>query len=197
MSIIDRIKGNPIEKMKNQEIMEEEIRLKNQIERIRKDINTVEKDKKRIFGEGVGADLIKKKMLTQEIKQLDMQGKLQMKNFTALHRQYTFVTNLLTIKKYEKQLKNTPIWEKFNKVKPEQLENFLVKMNLEGKTFEEMVDGLNRVFEMEIADYENTEDDAEKKIMDMWNMVESGQMNSEEAEKKLTLKEKKEEAELA
>ena len=197
MSILDRIKGNPIEKLKNNDIMGEEMRLKNQIERIRKDINRVEKDKKKKFEEGIGSDLIKKKMLTQEIKQLDMEGKLQMKNFTALHRQYTFVTNLLTIKKYEKQLRNTPIWEKFNKLKPEQLESFLVKMNLEGKTFEEMVDGLNRVFEMEITDFENTEDDAEKKIMDMWNMVEAGKMNVEQVGKELSLDKKKEEEETA
>ena len=42
--------------------MEEEIRLKNQIERIRKDINRLEVDKKKKFQEGIGSDLIKKKM---------------------------------------------------------------------------------------------------------------------------------------
>ena len=197
MGLLDKFKGNPIESMDTKDIMEEEIRLKNQIERIRKDINRLEKDKKKKFQEGIGSDLIKKKMLTQEIKQLDMEGKLKMKNFTALHKQYTFITNLVTIKKSEKQLKNTPVWEKLSKVQPEQLESVLIKMNLEGKTFEEMVDGLNRVFETEIAEFEDSEDESEKKMMDMWNMVESGKMEVEDVEKELSVeKKKKEEDEL-
>ena len=198
MRLLERIKGNPIEKMNNREIMEEEIRLKNQIERIRKDINRLETEKKKKFQEGIGSDLIKKKMLTQEIKQLDMEGKLKMKNFTALHRQYTFITNLMTIKKSEKQLRNTPIWEKLSNVQPEQLESVLIKMNLEGKTFDEMVDGLNRVFETEVAEFEQSEDESEKKMMDMWNMVEAGKMEVEDVEKELSVeKKKKEEDELA
>ncbi len=190
MSIIDKIRGNPIEKMSTNDIMGEEIRLKNQIERIRKDINRVEKEKKKKFQEGIGADLIKKKMLAQEIKQLDMEGKLKMRNFTTLHKQYTFITNLHTIKKHEKQLKNTPIWEKLSKVKPSQLESVLIKLNLEGKTFEEMVDGLNRVFEMEVAEYETMEDEEEQKMMDMWNQVESGSKSIDEIEKELKGEEK-------
>jgi hypothetical protein len=193
MRLLDKIKGNPIEKMKTKDIMEEEIRLKNQIERIRKDINRIENEKKKKFQEGIGSDLIKKKMLTQEIKQLDMEGKLKMKNFTGLHKQYTFITNLITIKKSEKQLRNTPIWEKLSKVQPEQLEAVLIKMNLEGKTYDEMVDGLNRVFEMEIAEFEQLEDDSEKKMMDMWNMVESGKMDVEEVERELSVEKKKKE----
>jgi len=121
-----------------------------------------------------------------------------MKNFTGLHKQYTFITNLITIKKSEKQLRNTPVWDKLSKVQPEQLEAVLIKMNLEGKTFDEMVDGLNRVFEMEIAEFEDAEDETEKKMMDMWNMVESGKMDVDEVEKELSVeKKKKEEDELA
>ena len=200
MRILDKLRGNTIEKMKTSDLREEEIRLKNQIERIRKDINRIERDKKKRFQEGIGSDLIKKKMLTQEIKQLDMEGKLKMRNFTSLHKQFTFITNLVTIKKYEKQLKNTPVWEKLSKVEPEQLESLLIKMNLEGKTTEEMVDGLNRVFEMEVAEFEETEDESEKKMMDMWNMVESGKMDVDDVEKELSVekgKKEKEEDELA
>jgi len=195
MGLLDRIRGNPIERMKINDIMQEEIRLRNQIERIRKDINRIEKEKKKKFQEGIGADLIKKKMLVQEIKQLDLEAKLKMKNFTTLHKQYTFITNLLTIKKYEKQLKNTPIWEKLAKVKPEQLEAVLIKLNLEGKTLEEMVDGLNRVFEMEVAEYEEMEDEDEKKLMELWNQVEVGDKSVEDVEKELGLESKEEEIE--
>jgi hypothetical protein len=196
LGIIKKLRGNTIDKMKIAELREEEIRLKNQIERIRKDINRIEKEKKKKFQEGVGSDLIKKKMLIQEIKQLDMEGKLTMKNFSYAHKQYMFITNLVTIKKFEKQLKNYPVWEKLSKVEPEQLEAILIKMNLEGKTTEEMVDGLNRVFEMEVAELNETEDESEKKMMEMWNMVESGKMDVDEVEKELSSDKQKEEDEL-
>ena len=192
MNIIDKIRGNPIDKMSLNEIREEELRLRNQIERIRKDINRIEKDKKKKFQEGIGADLIKKKMLVQEIKQLDMEGKLNMNNFTMLHKQYTFITNLLTIKKHEKQLKSTPVWEKLRRVEPSQLESVLIRLNLEGRSFEEMVDALNRTFEMEVAEFEEREDDEEKKMMELWNQVESGSKTVDEVEKELKEKEAEE-----
>ena len=192
MGVFDKLRGNPIEKMKIDDLREEEIRLKNQIERIRKDIHHLEKEKKKKFQEGIGGDLIKKKMLAQEIKQIDMEGKLKMRTFTILHKQYTLLSNLLVIKKYEKQLKNTPIWEKMMKVKPEQLESTLIKVNLHGKTFDELLDDLNRVFEMEVAEYEEKEDEVERKIMDLWKEVESGAKTMEEVEKELKTEEEME-----
>ena len=133
--------------------------------------------------------MIKKKMLAQELKQLDMEGKLKMKNFTTLHKQYTFITNLHTIKKHETQLKSTPIWDKLSKVKPAQLESVLINMNLKGKTFEEMVDGLNRVFEMEVTEFEEVEDADEARLMDMWSQVESGSKTVDDVERELTAEE--------
>ena len=61
--IMDSFKKNPVDKLNTRDLQEEEIRLKNRMERIRKDINKIEKDKKQKFQEGVGADLMKKKML--------------------------------------------------------------------------------------------------------------------------------------
>jgi len=198
MRLLDKIKGNPIKKIKTTELMGEEIRLKNHIERIRKDINRLENDKKKKFQEGLGSDLIKKKMLAQEYKQLDMEGKLKMRDFTGLHKKYTLITNLITIKKSEEQLKNTPVWDKLCKVPKEQIEEVLVDIDLEGKTVDEMVDGLNSIFAWGLEESEGPEDESEKKMMDMWILVESGKMKQEEAEKELSVeKKKKEEDELA
>ncbi len=187
MGLLDRLRKNPIEKMNLQELREEEMRLKNQIEKIRKDINKIEKEKKEKFQEGIGADLIKKKVLVQEIKKLDMEAKLKMKNFMALHKQYMLVTNLLVIKKYEQELKKTKLWEKLTKVSPEQLEMALIRINLQGKEFEEVLDNLNGVFEMEIAEFEATEDETEKQLLDAWSSVEAGTMDAESVEKMLSV----------
>ena len=193
--ILDKLRKNAIDKIKLSELKEEEIRLKNQIERLRKEINRIEKEKKKKFEEGIGADLMKKKMLAAEIKQLDMEAKLKMKNFITLHKRYMLITNLITIKKYENQLKNSPLWEKLTKVSPDQLETALIKVNLKGKEFDEVLDDLNRVFEMNIAEFETVEDEIEKQLFEAWSAVEAGEMDVGEVEKMLSVEKKMEKEE--
>lgn len=193
--ILDKLRKNAIDKIKLSELKEEEIRLKNQIERLRREINRIEKEKKKKFEEGIGADLMKKKMLAAEIKQLDMEAKLKMKNFITLHKRYMLITNLITIKKYENQLKNSPLWEKLTKVSPDQLETALIKVNLKGKEFDEVLDDLNRVFEMDIAEFETVEDEIEKQLFEAWSAVEAGKMDVEEVEKMLSVEKKMEKEE--
>jgi len=192
MKILDKFRKNPIEKLSIRELQEEEIRLRNRLERGKKEINNIEKKKKQLFQEGVGADILKKKMLAQEIKSLDLEQKLKLKDFTTAQRQYTFVKNLIIIKKYEKELRKVGIWNKLTKVEPEQLENVLVKVTLDGKEFDEMVNNLNRVFEMEIAEFETAEDQTERELMEAWAKVEAGEADSEEALTKIKEKESKE-----
>jgi len=190
-------KKNTIEKLSIRELQAEEIRLRNRLERLKKDINTIEKKKKQLFQEGIGADKLKKKMLAQEIKGLDMEQKLKLKDFTTAQKQYTLVKNLIIVKKYEKELRKVGLWDKLSKVKPEQLEQALIKINLDGKEFDEMVEGLNRVFEMEIAEFEESEDETEKELMKAWSQVESGEADVDEvAEKVVSIDKNLEEDEL-
>ncbi len=189
-------KKNTIEKLSLRELQAEEIRLKNRLERLKKDINQIEKKKKQLFQEGIGADKLKKKMLAQEIKGLDMEQKLKLKDFTTAQRQYTLVKNLIIVKKYEKELKKTGLWEKLNSVEPEELEQALIKINLDGKEFDEMVEGLNRVFEMEVAEFEETEDQTERELLKAWSQVEAGEADVEEvADKVVSIDRKLEEDE--
>ena len=188
--VLDRLKNfrkNPIEKLDLRELREEEMRLKNQIERMRKDIDRIERAKKEKFQEGIGADLLKKKILAQEIKQLDAEAKLKMNSFMTLHRQYMLVCNLIVVKKLEKELKKTKLWDKLTEVSPEQLEEALIKLNLTNKEFKEVLDDLNRVFEMEIAEFEGEEDEVEKQLLEAWSGIEAGTMDTEDVEKMLSV----------
>ena len=187
MSFWDVFRKNPVDKIKVRELQGEEIRLKNQIERARKEINKLEKEKKVRFQEGVGADLLKKKMLAQEIKQLDMEVKLKTQKFMAMHKQFMFISNLIVIKQFEKELKNTPFWDKITHIPPEQFESALINVNLSGKAFENVLDSLNQVFEMEIADFQMPEDEAEKQLLDTWSQIEAGTMDLEEGEDMLSI----------
>ncbi|NJF25677.1 chromosome assembly protein [Thermococcus sp. Bubb.Bath] len=190
-------KKNTLEKLSLRELQAEQIRLKNRLDRLKKDLNQIEKKKKQLFQEGIGADKLKKKMLAQEIKSLDLEQKLKLKDFTMAQKQYTLVTNMIIIKKYEKELRKTGLWEKLSSVEPEQLEQALIKVNLDGKEFDEMVEGLNKVFEMEVAEFEETEDETEKELMQAWGQVEAGEADVEEvAEKVVSIDKKLEDEEL-
>lgn len=196
MSIWDTFRKNPVGKLKVRELQEEEIRLKNQIERARKEINKLEKEKKTRFQEGVGADLLKKKMLAQEIKQIDMEVQLKTQKFMAMHKQFMFVSNLVVIKRFEKDLKNTPFWDKITHIPPEQFESALINVNLSGKAFENVLDSLNQVFEMQIVDFQTTEDETEKQLLDTWSQIEAGTMDLEEGVGTLSIEKDLEEREI-
>ncbi len=185
MGILDRFRKNTIERLSLRELQAEEIRLKNRLERLKKDINKIEKKKKQLFQEGIGADKLKKRMLAQEIKGLDMEQKLKLKDFTTAQKQYTLVKNLVIVKKYEKELRKVGLWNKLASVEAGQLEQALIKINLDGKEFDDMVESLNRVFEMEIAEFEESEDETEKELMKAWSQVEAGEADVEEVAEKV------------
>ncbi len=176
-----------MDKIQIGELREEEMKLKSRINRLRKEIEKIEKDKKRKFQEGVGTDLIKKKMLAQELKQLDMEAKLKVKNFMVLHKQYMFVSNLVIIKKYEKDLRKTEVWSKIQSITPENFERSLIRVNLAGKGFENIIDDLNQIFFMDVAESDSDLDDTERQLIDAWSSVESGSIDVEEAENILSV----------
>lgn len=185
MGILDFIRGNSVDRLNTRELKEEEMRLQNHIELARKDIQKIEKQKKDLFKQGVGADLIKKKMLAQQLKHLDMQAQLKIKNFMMMHKQFMFVANLVVVKQYEKELKQNKIWSKITSIEPSKFENALINVNLKGKSFEEVLNNLNNVFEMSLSDsdLEQSTDDTEKQLLDAWSGVETGAIDVEDAQK--------------
>lgn len=189
MGILDFIRGNSVDRLNTRELKEEEMRLQNHIELARKDIQKIEKQKKDIFKQGVGADMIKKKMLAQQLKHLDMQAQLKIKAFMTMHKQFMFVSNLVIVKQYEKELKQSPIWSKITNIEPSKFENALINVNLKGKSFEEVLNNLNNVFEMSLTDssLEQSSDDTEKQLLDAWSGVETGAIDVESAQKLISM----------
>jgi len=185
MGFLDMIRGNSVDRLNPRELKEEEMRLQNHIELARKDIQKIEKQKKDLFKQGVGADLIKKKMIAQQLKHLDMQAQLKIKQFMTMHKQYMFVSNLVVVKAYEKELKQNKIWSKITNIEPSKFENALINVNLKGKSFEDVLNNLNNVFEMSLtdSDLEQSTDDTEKQLLDAWSGVETGAIDVEDAQK--------------
>lgn len=189
MGILDYIRGNSVDRLNNRELKEEEMRLQNHIELARKKIQKIEKEKKDLFKQGVGADLIKKKMLAQQLKHLDMQGQLQIKQFMTMHKQFMFVSNLVIVKQYEKELKQNKMWSKITNIEPSKFETALINVNLKGKSFEEVLNNLNNIFEMSLSEsaLEESSDDTEKQLLDAWSGVETGAIDVESAQKLISM----------
>lgn len=180
-------RSNSIDQLKIGELQEEELRLKSRINRIRKEVDDIEKEKKKIFNSGVGADVLKKKMLVQELKQLEMTGKLKIKDFLMLHKRYMFISNLVIIKKYQRELQQSPIWNKIQSISPEKFETALIRVNLSGKGIDNVVEDLNRIIAMDIGDSDIDSDEAEKQMFDIWNNVENGSLDVSEAESLISI----------
>ncbi|MHC1597455.1 MAG: hypothetical protein ACXQT3_03970, partial [Methermicoccaceae archaeon] len=66
MGLLDKIRKNPIDKIGIGELRREQMGLKLRLERVKKDIERVEAEKKKLFQKGVGADQLAKKMLATE-----------------------------------------------------------------------------------------------------------------------------------
>jgi hypothetical protein len=189
MGILDFIRGNSVERLNTRELKEEEMRLQNHVELARKEITKIEKQKKDIFKQGVGADLIQKKILAQKLKQLDMQAQLKFRGFMTMNKEYMFISNLVVIKQYEKELKQSPIWSKITNIEPSHFEDNLITVNLKGKSFDDVLNNLNGVFEGSLADssLEQSTDDTEKQLLDAWSGVETGAINVESAQKMVSM----------
>lgn len=193
--LIFKLTGNPL-KIPIRDLMGEEIRLRNGVDRIRKETDTIEKDSKKIFRDGISADPLKKKMLVQDMKALDTELKLKLKTFITARGQLAFIKNLLILKKFEKELKKMGIWKKLTTVSKEKLEAWLIKLNLDQKEFDQIVEDLNKSFDMEVVSLEPSEsDEREKSIFEAWDRVEAGSIKAEEAESSISAKKELEKAE--
>lgn len=180
-----KLTGNSLESVKLRELLEEQMRLKNQLAILNKEMAKFEKQKKDLFKQGVGADLFQKKMKIMEIKQIEMQVKLKFKNFNVMSKQYMFISNFVVLKQFEKQLKASPIWDKLKNIEPALFERMLINTDLNGKSFENVLDNLNGVFELSTSDaaLDQSVDESEKQLLDAWSAVETGSINVDDASK--------------
>jgi len=180
-----KITGNSLDAVTERQLKEEQMRLKNQLAILNKEMAKFEKQKKDLFKQGVGVDLFQKKMKIMEIKQIEMQVKLKFKNFNVMSKQYMFISNFVVLKQFEKQLKASPIWDKLKNIDPALFERMLITTDLNGKSFEDVLDNLNGVFELSTSEsaLDQSVDESEKQMLDAWSAVETGSLNVDDASK--------------
>jgi len=175
-----------IEKVKVEDLEKEKLKVDNHILLISKEIEKLEKEKKELFRQGIGKSDIEKLLLAEKIKELDAEVKMKIREYRRLMKQRRALSNLIRLKKWEKQLKEKGIWEKIKSIEPDKLMQMLTEVEFKEAQFEKNLDKINEILGAEYAKIEV--DEATREIMQMWEKVEKAELSPEEVEEKLTVK---------
>jgi len=187
MGMVDALFGTPFERMKVKDLELQKIKLKTKTDTIIKSISNIEKQKEKLFNTAVKASPLLIKVHAHEIKRLSLEVEQQYNFFMRYTKMSVAITNLLLLKKYEKELKQDKMWTKLVHMDSESLIEIMGKINLVGKNFEGIVDLINDTLESGLDDYKTSEEDESvQQIIDAITSVQKGVLPLEEAQKAIS-----------
>lgn len=170
MGIIDRIKGNPFEKLKKDDLTAERIRLERS-ERLK--IAEVEKlaaRKKDFFNKGFQVGEAEKRTLARQIQQLDQKVKLDNIHLKKISDQIRVVDNLIFIHENKSMLDRAGLMTKLLKMPKGKLDEFLAQVNVKDQITSGNIGAILGTMEAEYGLLGEVEDDKEtRKLMDIWS----------------------------
>lgn len=193
MSIIDRIQGNPFEKLKKDEITAERIRLERDEKLKIGEVERLSSEKKDLFDKGFQASDGEKRALARKIQQLDQKVKLDNIQLKKISDDIRVVDNLLFIQENKKMLEKAGLMNKVIKMPKSKLDEFLAKVNMQDTMRTGNVDALLRTMQDEYGLMDEAADDKETaKLMDIWSTNDVSQSSEvlEKWEKEKTSKDK-------
>lgn len=168
------------------DLQKEDYMLKANIDHLEKEITGLEKKKRDLFNQGVGASQIKKQMLVLQISQTDTEIRTKRSEFADLFKRYTLIANLTTLKRHEKALQGSPVWNKLRGLSSQKLLGVLAGVDLSGKKDSEVLDALNSMFEIGASRTDSSFNiDSGNPIFDAWSSVEAGNIDVEAIENQI------------
>lgn len=169
MSIIDKIKGNPFEKLKKDDLTAERIRLEREEKLKIVDVEKVSAEKKTLFDKGFKATEAERRALARQIQQLDQKVKLDNIYLKKISDQIRVVDNLTFIHDNKKMLEKVGLMSKVLKMPKSKLDEFLAKVNIKDQISSGNIDSILRTMESEYGLLsEPAEDKETAKLMDVW-----------------------------
>jgi hypothetical protein len=170
MSIIDRIKGNPFEKLKKDDLIAERIRLERE-EKLRiVDVEKLSAEKKELFDKGFKATEGERRSLARQIQQLDQKVKLDNIYLKKISDQLRVVDNLNFIHDNKQMLEKAGLMSKVLKMPKSKLDEFLAKVNIKDQITTGNIDSILNTMEAEYGLMnEPAEDKETAKLMDVWS----------------------------
>ena len=193
MSIFSKFFGrkNPLD-IPLPKLNESRIKLETQIERIEKEILSIDKEIALLFERAKKARSKSEELtIATKIKTLNRRKRNLQATHAQLNKQLMLINNLIIIRENEAILKGTPTWEMLRNMSPEELERNLANIQLDAQNFNENLNQILDITNQTLsvgADFEEDEELAE--IMKTIHAVKEGELEPEVAAEKVTGEEK-------
>ncbi|MGB5925588.1 MAG: hypothetical protein WBH01_05780 [Dehalococcoidia bacterium] len=169
MGIIDRIKGNPFEKLKKDDLTAERIRLERDEKLKAGEVTKLSERKKDLFNKGFQVTDAERRTIARQIQQLDQKIKLDSIQLKRTSDQIRVVDNLIFIHDNKRMLERQGLMTNLLKMPKSKLDEFLSKVNVKDQISAGKLDALLSTMQAEYGLVSDIEDDKETSaLMDIW-----------------------------
>jgi len=169
MGIIDRIKGNPFEKLKKDDLTAERIRLEREEKLKIGEVTRLSNQKKDIFNRGFKATDAERRAYVRQIQQLDQKLKLDNIQLKRNSDQIRVVDNLIFIHDNKQMVEREGLMRNLLKMPKSKLDELLAKVNVKDQIAAGTVDALLSTMQAEYGILAEVEDDKETAtLMNIW-----------------------------
>jgi hypothetical protein len=176
MGIIDRIRGNPFEKLKKDDLTAERIKLERNEKLKVADVERLSTQKKEIFNKGFQSSEAERRTLARQIQQLDQKIKLNNIQLKKTSDQIRVVDNLVFIHENKQVLEENGLMNRLLKIPKTKLDDFLAQVNVKDQIRSGNLDAVLNTMQVEYGLLSDVEDDKETtKLMDIWSTSDVGQ----------------------
>jgi len=170
MGILDRIRGNPFEKLKRDDLTAERIRLEREEKLKIAEVEKLSAQKKELFNKGFEASEGERRALARQIQQLDQKIKLDNIHLKKISDQIRVVDNMIFIHENKQMLEKAGLMNRIMKMPKSKLDEFLAQVNIKDQVTTGNVQSILATMEAEYGLLGEVEDDKEtKKLMDLWS----------------------------
>jgi hypothetical protein len=170
MGIVDKIKGNPFEKLKKDDLTAERIRQEREEKLKIAEVEKLSAQKKDLFNKGFNATEGERRALARQIQQVDQKVKLNNIHLKKISDQIRVVDNLVFIHDNKKMLENDGLMPKLAKMPKSKLDEFLGKVNLKDQMMSGNIQSILSTMEVEYGLIGDIEEDKEtQELIDIWS----------------------------
>lgn len=198
MGIIDKIKGNPFEKLKKDDLTTERIKLERDEKLKISEVTKLSGQKKELFSKGFQSSEAERRAIARQIQQLDQKIKLDNIQLKRVSDQIRIVDNLIFIHDNKQALEKQGLISNLLKIPNSKLDDFLAKVNLKDQVSTGKIGNLLNTMQAEYGLLNEVEDDKETSaLMGVWATGDISQADEvyQKWDKEKTAKEKDKEVE--
>lgn len=170
MGIIDRIKGNPFEKLKKDDLTAERIRLERDEKLKIAEVGKLSAQKKELFNKGFQVSDAERRTMARQMQQLDQKIKLDSIQLKRTSDQIRVVDNLIFIHDNKQAMERKGLMKNLLKMPKSKLDELLSKVNVKDMVVQEKYGELLSTMQADYGLIGDVEDDKETaKLMDIWS----------------------------